>query len=193
MVYKDIKGFEGEYQIDTEGNTYSCKFGKRRLMKPTKNKYGYLQVGLRKDGKQKRFYVHRLVAEAFIPNPYNLPEVNHKNEDKSDNRVENLEFCDRKYNSNYGTRGKRISISKKGIKKSIESVLKMIDTKSRPVCQYTLNGELVKIYNSTKDVKQEGFDQSSVSKCCRGKYFDKKRNKWVNITQHNGFIWRYAE
>ena len=75
------------------------------ILKPTKNKNGYLAINLviAETGKQKGLYIHRLVAEAFIPNPNNLPCVNHKNEDKTDNRVENLEWCTQKYNCNYGT------------------------------------------------------------------------------------------
>jgi hypothetical protein len=75
------------------------------ILKPSTSKTGYLlaQLVVAETGKQKTFYIHRLVAEAFIPNPDNLPEVNHKNEDKKDNRVENLEWCTQKYNSNYGT------------------------------------------------------------------------------------------
>lgn len=126
MGNKDIKGFEGEYQISTTGDVYSLKFGKRRLMKLSKNTKGYLMVHLCKDGKQKTFLVHRLVAEAFLPNSENLPEINHKNEDKTDNRVSNLEFCDRKYNNNYGSRNKKISNSLKGRKLSEETKRKMI-------------------------------------------------------------------
>ena len=73
-------------------------------LKPIKNRYGYMYVNLRKDGVTKQQYIHRLVAQAFIPNPNNLPEVNHKDEDKTNNNVKNLEWCDRKYNINYGTR-----------------------------------------------------------------------------------------
>ena len=73
-------------------------------MKPAKTKGGYLRLPLTINNKAKSYLVHRLVALAFIPNPNNYPEVNHKNEDKTDNRVENLEWCDRSYNINYGNR-----------------------------------------------------------------------------------------
>lgn len=106
-MIENWKPATGVYEVSDQGNVRNRKTG--RLLKQVKNKDGYLQVGLREDGKSKSFRVHRLVAFAFIPNPDNLPQVNHKNEDKTDNRVENLEWCDAKYNSNYGTHNKRVS------------------------------------------------------------------------------------
>lgn len=99
---KDIKNFEGKYAVDEEGRIYS--YLSHRYLKPKTDKDGYLSVGLMTDdGKQKWYQVHRLVAIAFIPNPDNLPIINHKDEDKGNPRVENLEWCDYKYNSNYGS------------------------------------------------------------------------------------------
>ena len=178
MEYKYIKGFEGEYQIDTKGDVYSLKFGKRRLLKQIKNHKGYLQVILCKDGKVKSFLVHRLVAMAFLPNPDNLPFINHKNEIKDDNRVENLEWCTASYNQNYGTCQKR----------RVEKL------KKKSVNQYTKEGLLIASYPSTREAeRQTGDNHSHIYRCCNGGYFDKKRSKWVNITQYNGYIWRFAE
>ena len=113
-IWKDIKGFEGHYQVSNFGRVKSIKFGKERILRPGKNKKGYLRVGISKNGESKTYSVHRLVAQAFIPNLNNLPQINHKNEDKTDNRVENLEFCDAKYNNTYGTRIQRFVENMKG-------------------------------------------------------------------------------
>lgn len=100
--WKDIFGYDGMYQVSDLGRVRSLKYGKVRVLRTEKNKDGYLLVGLCKDGKIKHFYVHRLVAQAFIPNDniFNT-EINHINEDKEDNKVSNLEWCDRSYNLRY--------------------------------------------------------------------------------------------
>lgn len=114
-IWKSIPGYEGLYEVSNTGQIRSLDmyvkvgFGAYRLQKgkvlsPAKDKYGYLVVSLTYNGKHKTIKVHRLVAQAFIENPDNLPEVNHKDEDKTNNIVENLEWCNHKYNMNYGTR-----------------------------------------------------------------------------------------
>ena len=112
-IWKDIKGFEGLYQVSNLGQikSFPRKGSRGGIMVGTKHPKGYRYVTLRKDGKQYSLKVHRLVAETFIPNPDNLPEVNHKNEDKSDNSVENLEWCSTQYNHEYGSRTERARIS----------------------------------------------------------------------------------
>ena len=101
-VWRDIAGYDGMYQVSDLGRVRSKKYGDWRVFRPNKNKYGYLYVGLSKENKRKHFYVHRLVAQAFIENDniFNT-EINHINEDKSDNKVSNLEYCDRSYNVTY--------------------------------------------------------------------------------------------
>ena len=101
---RPIPGFEN-YLINTKGDVYSLH--SNAFLKPWKNKKGYLKLELRKNGKRNNCSVHRLVAVTFIPNPCNLPEVNHKDENKSNNHVDNLEWCSSKYNANYGTRNIR--------------------------------------------------------------------------------------
>ena len=109
-IWKDIEGYEGIYQINTKGDIKSLprKGAHGGIIKPTEDKDGYLCVGLNKNAKRKTFKVHRLVAMTFIPNPNDFPEVNHKDENKANNYVENLEWCHHDYNSQYGTRGERI-------------------------------------------------------------------------------------
>ena len=100
--WKNVIGYEGLYEVSNIGNVRNVR--RNTLLKLSKNNYGYIQVYLYKNGIRTGLKVHRLVAEAFLPNPDGLPQVNHKNEDKSDNRVDNLEWCDHKYNINYGHR-----------------------------------------------------------------------------------------
>ena len=98
----------GLYQVSTKGQIKSLNVRKGRILKQHTQR-GYLYVGLSKQCKTKLYLVHRLVALAFIPNPLHLPEINHKDENKLNNNVDNLEWCDSKYNTNYGTRNKRKS------------------------------------------------------------------------------------
>lgn len=98
--WRAVPGYEGLYEVSNMGNVRNVR--RNKLLRLQKNQ-GYIRVWLYKNGIQTGLRVHRLVAQAFLPNPDNLPEVNHLDEDKSNNRVENLEFCDRKYNVNYGT------------------------------------------------------------------------------------------
>ena len=117
-IWRPVVGYEGLYEVSNLGRVRSLdmyvkvgygnyRLHKGKVLSPTKNKNGYLKVNLYCNGKQKTIDVHRLVTEAFLPNPDNLPQVNHKDEDKTNNRVENLEWCDHKYNMNYGTRNIR--------------------------------------------------------------------------------------
>ena len=113
-------------------------------MKASKNNRGYLCIHLKNNGNQKPFMIHRLVAKAFIPNPNNYPQVNHKNENKSHNYVKNLEWCTNKYNSNYGTRNEKLSKKCKCLETS-------------------------KIYSSVRAAAKDlGCNEGSVSKACRG-------------------------
>lgn len=101
-IWKDIEGYEGLYQISNKGRVKSFH-GKGRIMKLGTHPLGYKLATLTKDGEQNTKQVHRLVAQAFIPNPENLPVINHKDENPSNNNVKNLEWCTQKYNLNYGT------------------------------------------------------------------------------------------
>lgn len=172
-IWKDIQGYKGLYQVSNLGNVKSLGNNKRRkekILKPCKTKDGYLFIGLHKEGKTKKFRINRLVAIAFIPNPNNYPMVNHKKEfEKENNRVDNLEWCDNEYNINYGTHNKRQAKSK-----------------SKEVYQYTIDGTLVKKWESTNECGRNGFSHSAVSLCCNNKY-NFRSNKY------KGYIWSYKE
>lgn len=118
-IFKPIIGYEGLYEVSNLGrikslpklhNTGSGGYiEKEKILKNRKDSYGYEMVVLCKNKEQRNYLVHRLVASAFLENPHNYDSINHKDENKLNNCVDNLEFCDRNYNNNYGTRNERIS------------------------------------------------------------------------------------
>ena len=160
---EEWKNFDDNYMISNYGNVYSIRT--KTLLKPQQNQRGYLMVSIYRKSKK----IHRLVAETFIPNPNNYPDVNHINENITDNRVENLEWCTKEYNHNYGTRNKRVSD-------------KMINGKlSKQVFQYDLNGNLIKEWPSTSEIERKlGYNHTNISACCLGR-----------IKQAYGYIWKY--
>lgn len=144
---------------------------KERIIKGSLVDKGYLQVSLY-DGKGRRkpLKVHRLVAESFIPNPENKSQVNHKDENKTNNCVDNLEWMTNEENVNYGTRNERAG---KAISKAL----------SKPVAQYTKDGKLIKVWSSTNEAgRQLGFAHNSISLVTRG----------IRKTC-GGFVWKYVE
>lgn len=104
--WRAVPGYEGLYEVSNKGNVRNVR--RNTLLRLTKTKYGYIQVYLYKNGIRTGLRVHRLVAKAFLLNPENLTEVNHKDEDKTNNSVDNLEWCNRSYNINYGTRKDKV-------------------------------------------------------------------------------------
>ena len=170
-VWKDIKGYEGLYQVSSLGRVKSLNYrntGKEHILKQTICMY-YI-INLHKNGIHKHHFVHRLVAEAFIPNPHNYPCVNHKDEDKTNNCVDNLEWCTYSYNTNYGNNIQNISNTQKNDKR-----------KSKIVLQYDLEGNFIKEWPSTREIERQlHILPKNVSFCCRGFY-----------KQANGYIWRY--
>ena len=149
--WRPIQGFEGLYEVSDWGRVKSLannKARKEKILKGTKTPNGYLLVGLHKDGKVVWKLVHRLVAEAFLENPNNLPQVNHKDENKENNNVENFEWCTHSYNNNYGTRTERCS-------KRVDQ----IDPKT---------SEVVHQWKSTMEAGRNGFHQGAVANCCNG-------------------------
>lgn len=176
--WKKAVGYEG-YEISNLGNVRSCeKVCKNGVVIPTHqlsctiDKNGYRYVVFNKNHIYKRLRVSRLVASAFIPNPNNLPQVNHKNENRTDDRVENLEWCTAKHNANYGDRNKRISEGNKGKRpgelcyfKTHKYIFKGANHyKATPIIQYDLNNNFIAEYPSIVDAsKITGIPQSSIS------------------------------
>lgn len=196
--WRNIERYEGLYQVSNYGRVKSLERSyternsrkathtlEERILKPSKYSEGYLFVTFTKNDERKIKKIHRLVAEAFIPNPNGLPQVNHKDENKANNCVDNLEWCDNKYNSNYGSRGKRIGDKLKGKKRPKYISDKIANALSKQVYQYTLDGELVKIWSSTCECGRNGFHQGAVAACCR-KCFNREGN---NI--YKGHKWSY--
>lgn len=170
----DFLGYPN-HTITDDGKVFSLNYmhtGKKKEMKQRKGKNGYFDVFLyNKVSKRKIFMIHRLVALAFIPNPYNLPQVNHKDENKQNNNVSNLEWCSKSYNINYGTRNERCC----------EKQLNRKD-QSKPVKQFTKDGVFIKEYPSMMEVeRQNGYINSYISSCCKGR----RKSAY-------GYIWRYA-
>ena len=155
-IWRDVEGYEGLYQVSDKRRVKSLNYnrtGKEGILNPRENSRGYLHVILCKDGKHKNYLVHRLAAQAFIPNPENLPEVNHIDENPSNNYLDNLEWCSSKYNCNFGTRNKRVS-------KSNSISVMCVET-----------GE---VFSSTKEAQEKtGINAKNIGKCARQ---DKRRH-----------------
>lgn len=176
-IWKDIKEYEGLYQVSNIGNVkslererwngYNWIINKERILKPGVSKCGYLQVNLYKDRKHKMLRVHRLVLMTFAPiNNMDKLEVNHKDENKQNNNLDNLEWCDKKYNNNYGTRTQKTA---------------------KPVVQLdTKTNKVVNVYRSSMEAKrQTEFNQGAITQCCKNK-LNRPGN---NI--YKGYKWQY--
>ena len=166
-IWKDIKGYEGLYQVSNLGRVKSVeryvksriglRIAKEKIKTPTIKDNGYMQVTLYEENRGKMFYVHRLVALHFIENPLNLPQINHKNEDKTCNEVWNLEWCNNQYNQAYSHNVK--------------------------IVQYDLQGNFIKEWDSITDAEtQLDLFDSGIVRCCQGKQ-----------KQCGGYIWKYKE
>lgn len=182
--WRAIPGYEGLYEVSDFGSVRSL-FRYKKQLKPSKQSNGYLSVDLFKEKRRKHCLIHRLVAMAFIPNPENLPQINHKDENRTNNTVENLEWCSAKYNMNYGVGGKtrhsKIDYSKPCF---AENARKNGAKRSKPVLQLSIDGTPLKRYCSAREAhRQTGLHQSHILDCCNG-----KQRKTVG-----GFMWRFDE
>lgn len=174
-MWKPIKGYENLYEVSDMGEIRSldrispcgkgrCHLFKSKVLTPSSNGKGYTFVRLAKNGINKKHYIHRLVAEAFIDNGNNYPIINHKDENRANNKVDNLEWCTYKYNSNYGNIKNKIAN-----KCSIEIIQIFPDGKE-------------KAWKSAREVERQlGINHSNITACC------KKKTKTAG-----GYKWRYA-
>ena len=171
-IWKPIKGYEGRYCVSNMGRIMSLERSvrsrgkiKQRIMKQCNERKGYKTVSLCFDGKRKRYMVHRLVAEAFVPNLNNYNQVNHIDENKSNNSVYNLEWCTPKQNMNHGTRAERTR------EKAQKKVLKIDEL-----------GNIVSVYSSAKEAGElNGIGKQEIAKFCRGN----------RVGLYHGYYWKY--
>lgn len=162
-IWKDIDGYEGDYQISNIGNVKSLK--NNIILVPSITVYGYKRVCLSKNGIKKNMVIHRLVATAFVENPNKYKIVNHKDENKLNNNADNLEWCDIKYNTNYGT-----------------CIERRAKNKQRAVVQYDRDMNYIKTYESIKQASNGNYSMyTHIGQCCRGE-----------LKTVGGYVWRYA-
>lgn len=181
-IWKDIKGYEGKYQISNYGRVKSLNYRnthKEKILTSFDNGNGYLHIGLRNGNiKKDQRYIHRLVAETFINNPDNLPCVNHKDENKQNNFVwinddgsvdfdkSNLEWCSYKYNLQYS-----------------DVIMKGIKSARKPINQYTLDGKLIKCWDSSAHIQNSTkYKATTISNCCHNR-----------LKTAYGYIWKFAK
>lgn len=184
-IWKDVKGYEGLYQVSSLGrvkalaktrvvrsNRWKCVFTQEfgeHILVPLLGSNGRYHFTLHNEGGQKSVSRARIVAEAFVPNPYGESEINHKDEDIRNDLPENLEWCNHLYNMRYGTR-------------TIRSRESFIKSSGKKVRQYTKTGELLKEYECISDASRATrCAGANISKCCMGK-----------IRSLGGFVWKYA-
>lgn len=162
-VWRDIQGFE-KYQISNCGRVRSFIQNRNHVISFATTPKGYLYVRLFKDNKRYNKRVHRLVAEAFVENSKNLESINHINEVKTDNHVDNLEWCTVAYNNNYGNRNRKAGLAN-----------------SKPVVMMDLNGNVVKRFESARDAEKQNYGTfQGISNCCRS-----------TIPTHKGYKWSF--
>ena len=176
--WRDIEGYKGLYQVSNTGKVKSLErtvWNKgtgcymtvhERILKGYDDGKGYLRVDLCKEGKVKQSLVHVLVATAFLDNPYNLPMINHRDENKENNNSENLEWCTSKYNNNYGTRTQRVA-------EKLSKPIFSIDKES---------GEIREFSSIMEASRQTGIDNRKINDCLKGRRKSAK-----------GFYWHYAD
>ena len=168
-IWKPIVGYEGLYEVSSFGRVrsldrYDGRAYRRGCIIKPRIQSNYLSVSLCNGGKCRQQLVHRLVAKTFIPNPNNLPMINHKDENKTNNCVENLEWCDAKYNRNYGSMNEKLA-----------------KHFSKPILQFSNNNKLIKKWSSIREAERHtGVYNQHICACCQGK-----------IKSAGGYIWKY--
>ena len=163
-AWKDVDGYKGLYRVSDKGEVYSVR--RNCIMTPRYDKDGYAQVTFKVNGRRKEYRLHRIVAAAFVHNPCCYPEVNHKDENKSNNSASNLEWCTRAYNINYGTGLSRASVNR-----------------AKPVAQYSPDGEFIQSWGSIKEASTTlSIARSDISKVAKGRQ-----------RMAGGFRWKYIK
>lgn len=187
----DIIGYENYYQISNLGNVRSLdrkihfnkgiSIKKGQLLKPVLTRKDYLKVALSKESKEKRFYIHRLVAEAFIPNHENKPQINHINGNKLDNTVENLEWC-----TNFENQRHAIKYGLVNQKRRINQAIKMGEINKKPLEQYTKQNKFIRKFNSIKEASIiTGINSRNICNCLSE---NQPKSKSAG-----GYIWKYVK
>ena len=180
--WRPVVGYEGLYEVSNMGRVKSVERMKwngkgyqkipERILKTIENIWGYLLVNLYQDGKMKSCSVHRLVATAFLPNPYNLPVINHRDENKQNNIVSNLEWCTYSHNNTYNDRAKKIGEKQRNDPKRSKSVIG-IDR---------ITGLIVEFPSTMEAERKLGIAHSHICACCKGK-----------LKSAGGFYWYYSD
>ena len=191
--WKYIEGTNGKYQVSNYGRIK----GENGLISQWVNKSGYMVTHI-PNYYGKSTLVHRLVAETFLDNPNGYPQINHKDENKTNNFVfinedgsvdcekSNLEYCSAKYNSNYGTRNERMVAKLKGRKPSDNTIKASVERCSRKVSKYSMNEELIETYPSLAEAARQnkGVHHANIIRCCDGS---------GRLKSTGGFKWKYAD
>lgn len=183
--WRDVVGYEGLYKVSNKGNVKivdrydvrkdrwgnNIKYHvKSKIKKTCLNNKGYCMISLTKNNKTKTFLVHRLVAQMFVDNPNNYTEVNHIDENKENNECNNLQWCDRKYNNNYGKQDKEC--------RRVTSKWRM-----KKVKQFDLNGNLINTFDGIRIAEEKtNIDNRNIIKCCKNK-----------VKTSGGYVWKYYE
>ena len=169
-LWKSITGFE-EYRISSEGRVWSAK--SNRYLSPTTDSYGYLVVGLFDNGHQTKKKVHRLVAEHFLPNFDDAKQVNHKDEDKTNNCAANLEMCTSNYNINYGSRNQKVSAKLSANPPRAK----------KAVAAFAADGNIVYRFESLHAAERAGFNRGAIYQVC---------THTGRLKRYQGLDWRYT-
>ena len=180
-MWKDISGYEGLYQVSDRGRVRSLiadEHYRARILKPSENGVGYLFVNLWKDKKGKAHRIHRLVAEHFIPNYDQFPQVNHKDENKRNNNVENLEWCTARYNSNYGTSVQRLIATRNERKCFVAE---------KVVLQCDLHGNIIKDWKSLMDIDRNGYSRRCVQYVFKGRLKTYRGCLWIPKSEYEEY------
>lgn len=179
-IWKNIDGYDGKYMISSLGRVKSLLFGKEKILKPKTDKDGYKLINLYKDKKSYTLKIHRLVCEAFIPNPDNKPQVDHINTIRDDNRIENLRWCTQSENNH-----NPITHAKwEGKNCYMYGMTGSKHRASKPVCMFSKTGVFIKEYENAQEFAREHnlYSGSNINSCCNGK-----------IPSAYGYLWKHTE